>query len=128
MASWRDVSRYALALPATSEELSSQGLRQWLVQAKTFAWERPLRRSDLQALGDDAPKGAILGLRTDDLEMKEMLLASDPSVYFTTPHFNGYPAVLVRLASIAPKALRDALLEAWLTRAPKRLAASYLQE
>ena len=127
MASWRDVSRYALALPATSEELSSQGLRQWLVQTKMFAWERPLRRSDLEALGKDAPKGAILGLRTTDLEMKEMLLASDPNAYFTTPHFNGYPAVLVRLATIAPKALRDALLEAWLTRAPKRLAASYLK-
>ena len=127
MASWRDVSRHALALPATSEELSSQGLRQWAVRTKTFAWERPLRRSDLAALGDDAPRGAILGLRTADLEMKEMLLASDPGVYFTTPHFNGYPAVLVRLTAIGSKALKEALLEAWLARAPRRLAQPFLE-
>ncbi|MGB8519656.1 MAG: MmcQ/YjbR family DNA-binding protein [Candidatus Tumulicola sp.] len=126
MATWRDVSRYALALPETIEERSTDGLRRWAVKKKLFAWERPLRRSDLLALGDDAPAGPILGLRTADLEMKEMMLASDPAVYFTTPHFNGYPAVLVRLKAIAPKDLKDAVVEAWLTRAPARLAAQYL--
>lgn len=126
MATWRDVSRYALALPDTDEEMSTQRLRHWSVRKKMFAWERPLRRSDLEALGKDAPKGAILGLWCRDLEMKEMLLASDSRVYFTTPHFNGYPAVLMRLAAIAPKALREALVEAWLARAPKRLAESFL--
>ncbi len=126
MATWRDVSRYALALPETIGERSSDGLRRWTVKKKMFAWERPLRRSDLLALGDDAPAGPILGLRTADLEMKEIMLASDAAVYFTTPHFNGYPAVLVRLKAIASKDLKDALLEAWLTRAPARLAAQYL--
>jgi hypothetical protein len=116
MASWRDVSRYALALPGATEELSTQGHRQWIVQKKLFAWERPLRKSDLEALGDAAPTGAILGLRTADLEMKDVLLASDPAVYFTTPHFHGYPAVLVRLGAISAKALKDAIVEAWLAR------------
>lgn len=118
MATWRDVSRHALALPATSEELTRDGLRRWTVKTKLFAWERPLRRADLQALGDAAPSGPILGLRTADLEMKDVLLASDPAVYFTTPHFNGYPAVLVRLKAISAKHLKDAIVEAWTARAP----------
>lgn len=127
MATWRDVSRSALALPGTSESLSSQGHRQWMVGAKLFAWERPLRRADFEALGEAAPKGAILGLRTADLEMKDVMLASDPKAYFTTPHFDGYPAILVRLSVVTPTALKEAIVEAWLARAPKRLAAHYLK-
>ncbi len=126
MAAWRDVSRYALALPETGEERSSSGLRRWTVKTKLFAWERPLRQADVLALGDDASSGPILGLRTADLEMKKVLLASDPAVYFTTPHFNGYPAVLVRLKAIAAKDLKDAIVEAWMARAPARIVAQYL--
>jgi hypothetical protein len=66
-------------------------------------------------------------VRTADLEMKEVLLASDPEVFFTTPHFNGYPAVLVRLPKIAPKLLKDVILEAWLAVAPKRAVTAFLQ-
>ena len=127
MASWRDVRQVALALPGTSEELSSRGHRAWIVNKKFFAWERPLRRSDLAALGDRAPAGPILGVRTDDLEMKEVLLLSDSGVFFTTPHFDGYPAVLIRLPKISRKKLKDVLVEAWLARAPKRAVAAFLQ-
>ena len=128
MASWRDVRRIALALPDTSEGESSHGLAAWIVNKKFFAWERPLKRADLEALGADAPAGPILGVRTHDLEMKEVLLASDPRVFFTTPHFDGYPAVLVLLKNISVKKLRDVLVEAWLARAPKRAAAAFLQK
>jgi hypothetical protein len=128
MASLRDVRRIALALPGTSEETSSGGNSAWTVGKKFFTWERPLRRADLAALGDDAPTGPILGIRTPDLEMKEVLLASDPGVYFTIPHFDGYPAVLVRLGKIALKELEDVIVEAWLARAPKRAVTTYLQE
>ena len=127
MASWRDVRRYALALPGTSEERSASGNAAWIVDKKFFAWERPLRRSDLAALGDDAPTGPILGVRTADLDMKDVLLASDPGVYFTTPHFDGYPAVLIRLGSITPKVLKPVIVEAWLARAPKRAVTAFLQ-
>jgi len=127
MASWRDVRRLSLALPGTSEETSSDGKCAWLVNKKSFTWERPLRRSDVAALGDDAPTGPILGIHTADLEMKEALLASKPDVYFTTPHFDGYPAVLVRLDKIGLKELKDVIVEAWLARAPKRMATSFLQ-
>jgi hypothetical protein len=128
MATWSDVRRFALALPGTSEAVSSNGHRSWLVQKKGFTWERPLRRADLAALGDAAPNGPILGVRTADLEMKDVFLASEPEVFFTTPHFDGYPAVLVRLQKIAPKLLKDVIVEAWLAVAPRRAATAYLQE
>jgi hypothetical protein len=127
MASWRNVRTFALSLPGTSEERSASGTAAWVVNNKFFTWERPLRRADLEALGDDAPAGPILGVRTADLEMKELLLASDPGVFFTTPHFDGYPAVLVRLDKIAAKKLKDVIVEAWLARASKRAATAYLQ-
>lgn len=119
--------RFALSLPGTSEEKSPSGTLSWIVNKKFFTWERPLRRADLAALGRDAPTGPILGLRTADLEMKDVLLASDPGVFFTTPHFNGYPAVLVRLGKIAPRKLKDVILEAWLARAPKRAVTAFLR-
>jgi hypothetical protein len=127
MASWNDVRGLALALPGTREETSSRGKPAWTVNNKFFVWDRPLRNSDLAALGDGAPTGPILGVRTADLEMKEVLLASDPDVFFTTPHFDGYPAVLVRLERIARKELKQVILEAWLARAPKRAASAFLQ-
>lgn len=126
MARWDDVRRIASALPETTgpsdEELA------WRVKDKLFAWERPLRRGDLEALGDAAPKGDILAARVPDLGAKEALLADSPEVYFTTPHFNGYPAILVRLNSIAVPELEELLVEAWASRAPKRRVKTYLAE
>ena len=126
MASWDDVRRLALALPET-DEAPSHGNASWRVRGKGFVWERPLRDSDLRALGDTAPTGPILGARVEHLVAKEALLADDPDVFFTTPHFDGYPAVLVRLERIAPDELEELITEAWLARAPKRLAAGYLE-
>ena len=125
MADWDDVRRLALALPETSERLS-RGLRQWRVKDKLVVWERPLRRSDLEALGDAAPDGPILGARVEHLGAKEALLADDPAVFFTTPHFDGYPAVLVRLDRIAVDDLDEVVVEAWLARAPARLVKAFL--
>ena len=125
MASWDDVRRIALGLPETSEAIS-RGLRQWRVKDRGFVWERPLRGSDLEALGGSAPEGAILGARVEHLGAKDALLADASSVYFTTPHFDGYPAILVQLDRIPAGELEELITEAWLARAPKRLAASYL--
>ena len=126
MPTWDDVRAIALELPA-SEEVVSRDLRQWKVKKKLFVWERPLRKSDLEALGDGAPDGPILGARVEHLGAKEAILADDPSVYFTTPHFDGYPAVLVRLDVIGEDELRELIVEAWLARAPARLADEYLE-
>ena len=126
MATWDDVRRLALSLPETEERLS-HGHAQWRVRDKPFVWERPLRASDLRALGDTAPQGPILGARVEHLIAKEALLADDPGVYFTTPHFDGYAAVLVRLDPISAEELEELVVEAWLCRAPKRLAAEYIE-
>ena|SRR3712207_1684064 len=127
MADWDDVDRLAMALPETGEG-TSYGNRAWTVRGKAFAWERPLRRADREALGDAAPDGPILGARVEHLGAKEALLADAPDVCFTTPHFDGFPAVLVRLEVIAVPELEELLAEAWLTRAPKRLARAFLAE
>jgi hypothetical protein len=125
VATWDDVSRLALALPETAES-TSYGNRAWKVKDKGFVWERPLRKSDLEALGADAPDGPILGARVEHEVAKQALLADDPAVYFTTPHFDGYPAVLVRLAEIDAGELEELVTEAWLCKAPKRLAKTFI--
>ena len=122
MATWDDVQRLALALPETAETVK-RGQRHWAVRGKLFVWERPLRGTDLEALGPAAPDGPILGARVEHLIAKEALLADDPEVYFTTPHFDGYPAVLVRLERIDLPELEEVVTEAWFARAPPKLAA-----
>ena len=124
MPTWDDVRRLALALPETSERTSRDNV-QWRVKDKLFVWERPLRRSDLEALGDAAPTGPILGARVEHELAKQALIADDPGVFFTTPHFDGYPAILVRLDKIAPDVLEEVIVEAWLCRAPRKLAQAY---
>ncbi len=126
MASWEDVARIALAMPEVTQR-SSRELREWRVRDRPMVWERPLRRADLDALGDAAPTGPILGARVPDAGAKEVLLADDPAVYFTTPHFDGYPAVLVRLDAITPPELEELIVEAWLAQVPKRVAEAYLR-
>jgi hypothetical protein len=125
VATWDDVRRIALALPDTSERVG-RDLCQWRVKDKLFVWERPLRRSDHEALGDAAPDGPILGARVEHLVAKEAMLADDNAAFFTTPHFDGYPAVLVQLEKISADDLREVVVEAWLARAPKKLAQAYV--
>jgi hypothetical protein len=125
VADWEDVRRAALALPET-EEGESWGNRAWKVKGKLFVWERPLRKSDLAALGDTAPDGPILGVKVEHLVAKDALIGSDPDVFFTTPHFDGYAAVLARLERIGAEELDEVVAEAWLAAAPKRLAKAWL--
>ena len=120
MARWQDVSRFALALAQTEERLS-RGHRQWRVAEKLFVWERPLRPKEIEALGERAPEGPILGARVQDLRAKEALIEDDPHVFFTTSHFDGHPSVLALLDRIEADELRDLITEAWRARAPKRL-------
>ncbi|MBQ1024634.1 MmcQ/YjbR family DNA-binding protein [Micromonospora sp. C95] len=125
MASWDDVRRIALGLPETSERPSYDGVAAWRVKDKPFVWERPLRGKELEALGSAAPDGPILGVRVADLGVKEALLADDRGLFFTTPHFDGYPSVLVRLDRIDVTELTELIVEAWYARAPRRLAAAH---
>ena len=128
MASWDDVRRIALGLPETSEK-PMHGLASWRVRDKLFVWERPLREKEIGALGaKEAPAGPVLGARVEDLVAKEALIADEPELYFTTSHFDGYRSVLVQLERIGEQDLAELIAEAWLSRAPKRLAQSYLDE
>jgi hypothetical protein len=120
MASWADVAEIALGLEG-AEEGTSYGNRAWKRGGKLFAWERPLRKGEVETLGGfepegEAPTGEILGVRVADEEAKEALLSSRPELYFTTPHFDGHPTVLVRLDRIARADLEEAIAEAWASR------------
>ncbi|HEY5455347.1 MAG TPA: MmcQ/YjbR family DNA-binding protein [Acidothermaceae bacterium] len=128
MASFDDVRQIALSLPETTEAVS-WGNAHWRVKNKGFVWERPLNQSDhvaLEALGERAPDGAILGVRVADIGAREAMIADDPNLFFTIPHFDGFPAILVRLDVIGVPELEELIVEAWLDRAPKRLAQQYL--
>ena len=124
MATWDDIRAVAATLPETVESSP----REWRAHDKSLACERPLRKADLEALGAGAPRGDILGVRVPDVGVAEALVADDPAVYFRTPHFAGYPAVLVRLDVIEPDELHDLLRDSWLARVPKKLARAYLSE
>ncbi len=126
MATWDDVRLIAGDLPET-KEWATRGNLAWQVKGKTIAWERPLRRADHEALGDAAPDGPILGVWVTDLGAKEALITDNPEVFFTTPHFDGYAAILIRLDEIALDELEELMIEAWLARAPKRISAEYLK-
>jgi hypothetical protein len=125
VATWDDVARIVGELSLTSEPSPHE----WRVGKKLLAWERPLRPSDRQALADsgvEAPEGDIVGVRVSDEGVKFALIADEPEVFFTTPHFDGYPAVLIRLDRIAARDLAEVVTEAWLTQAPKKLVQEFL--
>jgi hypothetical protein len=124
MPDWEDVRRIVAELPEVTES-TTRGNLFWRVRGKGFVWERPLRGKDRAELGAGAPDGAILGARTESLIAKDALVASEPEIYFTISHFDGYSAVLVRLDVIDGDDLRELIVEAWLAKAPPRLAREY---
>jgi hypothetical protein len=127
VATWNDVASIVGELALTSEPSP----RDWRVGKKMLAWERPLRPADLEALtqiGVQAPEGDILAVRVSDEGVKFALIADEPGIYFTTPHFDGYPAVLVKLAEIEVPGLEELITEAWLTQAPKKLVEEFLAD
>ena len=129
MATMKDLDRIALSLPHVTKELSDDGRPSYLVHGKMFCFHRGLRKDAVDANGERLDD--VLMFRVPDVDVKELLLADSRDVYFTTPHFNGYPAVLVRirdLGRIDRDELYDLVAEAWLTRAQKRVAKAWLAE
>lgn len=123
-----DVAAVANDLPST-EEGTSYGSRAWKVKGKLFAWERPFRKADLARFGDEpVPDGPILGLAVDDLEEKEVVLAQERAGFFTIPHFDGHAAVLVQLEQADAGQVRDAIVDAWLSKAPAGLVRDFLAD
>ncbi len=125
-----DLDELALAMPQATKELSEDGRPAYHVHGKLFCWHRSQRRDAVDPQTGERLDD-VLGFRVADLDEKELLLADARGVFFTTPHFDGYPAVLMRIPDLARldrEELHDLVAEAWLTRAQKRVAKAWLAE
>ena len=124
-----DLDELALALPQATKELSDDGRPAYKVHDKVFCFHRGRRPDAVDEHGERLED--VLMFRVADLDVKELMLSDARGVYFTTPHFNGYPAVLVRIPDLAQMErdeLEELVVEAWLTRAQKRVAKAWLAE
>ncbi len=111
MVDWETVRQIALAFPEVEEHTSHGGHPALRVRNKLFAWMSPKREAE-----------GALAVRVDPDE-KQLLIEAKPDVYYSTPHYEGYPALLIRLEAIERDELAERLEDAWLIQAPKRLAA-----
>ncbi len=115
MPSQDDVRRIALALPETTEE---PGSFRFLVAGKAFAWAWLERIEPKRAR---VPSRDVVAIRIAHDSEKEALIEMDPEACFTEPHYDGFPAILVRLAAVDPDLLGKLLTDGWRIQAPKRL-------
>jgi hypothetical protein len=125
-----DLDELALSLPQVTKEVSDDGRPAYRVHGKLFCVHRSRRRDAVDPQTGERLDDVLM-FRVADLDVKEMMLADARGVYFTTPHFDGYSAVLIRipdLARIDRVELHDLVAEAWLTRAQKRVAKAWLEE
>ena len=130
MSTMADLDELALSLPQVTKEVTDDGRPSYLVHGKRFVLQRG-RRPDAVDAETGERLDDVLMFRVADLDVKELMLADDRGIYFTTPHFKGYPAVLVRIPSLERldrDELHDLVAEAWLTRAQKRVAKAWLAE
>ena len=130
MTTMADLDELALSLPQTTKEVSDDGRPSYLAHGKMFCFHRG-RRPDAIDPETGERLDDVLMFRVADLDVKELLLADDRGVFFTTPHFNGYSAVLMRIPDLARldrDELREMVVEAWLTKAHKRVAKAWLEE
>jgi hypothetical protein len=125
-----DLDEFALAMPQTTKEVSEAGRPAYFVHGKLFCIHRSRRRDAVDPQTGERLDDVLM-FRVEDLGVKELLRADERGVFFTTPHFDGYPAVLMRIPDLARLdrvELRDLVAEAWLTRAQKRVAKAWLAE
>jgi hypothetical protein len=118
-----DVRRIALALPETSEaedhfafSVLNKG------KQKGFVWTWNER---VEPKKPRVPRSDVVAVRVVDADDKEALLASDAEKFFTEPHYNGFPAVLVRLPAIGVDELEELIVDAWRCQAPRSLVEAY---
>lgn len=108
-----DVDAFAMSLPGVTVGLS-WGHRTWMVGGRGFAWERPFTKSDIRRFGDETPPGGeILGVRVESLDAKEALLEGALPGFFTIPHFDGFPGLLIALRKARARDVRAAIEDAY---------------
>jgi len=130
MATMRDVEKLALALPQTVRGEDDEGRPSYSVNGKVICWHRSPRPDALDPTTGERLEDVFV-IRTADLDVKELILSDDRGIFFTTPHWKGYPAVLIRIPDLKRldrAELKDMVEEAWLSRAPKRVAKAWLAE
>ena len=111
MATWDDVRKLALALPG-AEESTTYRKPAFKVAGRNFAWESP-------------HVSGVLALNCDPGE-RPLMIQGNPEMFFATPHYDGYPIVLVRLKTADARELAERIEESWLIAAPKNLADAYV--
>ncbi len=125
-----DLDQLAMAMPQTTKEVSDDGRPSYLVHGKMYCFHRG-RRPDAIDPETGERMSDVLMFRVADEGVKELFLSDGRGVFFTTPHFNGYPAILMRIPALAEldrQELADLVAESWLTRAQKRVAKAWLAE
>jgi hypothetical protein len=130
MTTMKDLDEVALSLPQTSKDVSDDGRPSYLVHGKLFCCHRSRRRDAVDPQTGERLDDVLM-FRVADVGVKELLLADERRLFFTTPHFDGYPAVLMRiphLARVDRDELEELVVEAWLTRAQGRVANAWLDE
>jgi hypothetical protein len=130
MATLEDIDELALAMPQAAKEVSADGRPTYLVHGKMFCFHRG-RRPDAVDTVTGERLDDVFVFRVEDLDVKELVLADARGIFFTTPHWNGYAAVLIRIPDLAQldrPEVRELVIDAWLTRAQKRVAKAWLAE
>ncbi len=122
-----DVRRIALALPEATEG-QRDGSAVWRIRDKAFVWERPLRASDWAALGLPPNSDPTFCFMVAELDDRLALVDAAPDAFFVTPHFATYPAVLGWLERVPADLLEEVITDAWISRAPRRLAQEFLRK
>jgi len=125
-----DLDEFALAMPQATKEVSDDGRPSYHVHGKLFCFHRG-QRTDAIDPETGERMADVLMFRVADQDEKDLLLADERGLFFTTPHFNGYPAVLMRIPTLermSREELRDLVVDAWMSRAQKRVAKGWLAE
>jgi len=130
MAVLDDVRAIALGFPGVVERVDGhRRAATWRTPTGVFVWQRGPSGRDLEqlrAVGREWPDGDVIGVRTDGEQGKLALIETYPDVFFTIPHFDGYPAVLLRLYAIDRELLREVVTDAWLLKVTKKAADEWL--
>src|SRR5262245_17528112 len=122
MADWKDVRRIGRSLPGVEVGNGGYGLSvENKGKQKGFAW---IWKERVDPKKPRVPNPDVIAVRVRDQAEKAALLAGDPKRFFTEPHYNGFPAVLVRLAAVSPAQLRQLLVEGWRCMAPRELVSA----